>query len=219
MIKWQEKGWIDYLLPQIYWQIGHPTVDFETLARWWANNAYNRAMYVGQAVYKSEAASTVKEWTQAEELPKQIKILRSLPGINGSAFYSSKHFKRDLFGFQDTLMIFDYKRQSIVPPMKWLDSIPPMPVSKIKKSGKKVKWKTEDVTDEMNRPAQFVIYSYEKGADFDCENPLFLWQIARDQKIKFSRLNRKRKKYEIRVSVLDRLNNESELSKAVKMKL
>jgi len=219
VIKWQEKGWIDYLLPQLYWQIGHPTVDFETLAHWWANNAHNRAMYIGHAVYKSEATSPVKEWTRPEELPKQIKLLRSIQGIDGSAFYSSKHFKRDLFGFQDSLINRDYKRQTIVPPMKWLDSIPPMPVSKIKKSGKKVKWKTEDCMDEMNRPAQFVIYGCEKGANFDYENPEFLWQISKDHKIKFKRSNRKKKKYEIRVSVLDRLNNESQLSKAVKIKL
>ena len=36
VIKWQEKGWIDYLLPQIYWQVGHPQADFKMLANWFA---------------------------------------------------------------------------------------------------------------------------------------------------------------------------------------
>ena len=59
ILKWQKNGWIDYCLPQLYWQIGHPSVDFLTLSKWWAGHAYNRAMYIGQAVYKLEANSTV----------------------------------------------------------------------------------------------------------------------------------------------------------------
>ncbi|MBN1820405.1 MAG: family 10 glycosylhydrolase, partial [Prolixibacteraceae bacterium] len=53
VIKWQKKGWIDYLLPQLYWQIGHPTVDFKHLAEWWKDHTYGRAMYIGQGVYKT----------------------------------------------------------------------------------------------------------------------------------------------------------------------
>lgn len=219
VIKWQEKGWIDYLLPQIYWQIGHPTVDFETLANWWAQHSYNRAMYVGQAVYKVETGSTVREWATPGELPKQVGLLRSIPGINGSAFYSSKHFQRDLFGFQDSLTTNLYRKPAIVPPMLWLDRIPPAPVSTIKKSGKKVKWKTKETSDEMNKPVQFVVYGCEKGKGFDPEAASFIWGLSKDHEIKFVRSGNKRKKYEIRISVLDRLNNESKLSKPVILKL
>ena len=28
---WVNNGWIDYCVPQIYWQIGHPTADYQTL--------------------------------------------------------------------------------------------------------------------------------------------------------------------------------------------
>ena len=48
VIKWQEKGWIDYLLPQLYWQIGHSSVDFEILANWWKDYAYGRAIRLKQ---------------------------------------------------------------------------------------------------------------------------------------------------------------------------
>ncbi len=139
VIKWQEKGWIDYLLPQIYWQIGHPSVDFETLVDWWKNHGYGRAMYIGQAIYKVDKNSLVKEWTNPDELPRQINYLRGFPEIGGSAFYSSKHFLRDLIGFQDSLLNGFYKYPALVPPMKWIDSIPPQPVLKIKRRGKKDK--------------------------------------------------------------------------------
>ncbi|MCF6332888.1 MAG: family 10 glycosylhydrolase [Draconibacterium sp.] len=219
VIKWQEKGWIDYLLPQIYWQIGHPTVDFEMLANWWKNQTYNRAMYIGHAVYKIDQASATKAWTMPDELPKQIELLRTIPEIQGSAFYSSKHFNRYLLGFQDSLRLSLYKNPAIVPAMNWIDSISPQPVRKIKKSGKKVKWEIAKTTNEMDQANLFVIYLNEVGVEINAENGKFIHKIIRNNEFKFSKINKKRKKYEVRVSVLDRLNNESELSKAVFLKL
>lgn len=219
VIKWQEKGWIDYLIPQIYWQIGHPDVGFELLAHWWKNHAYNRAMYIGHAVYKSEKTSATKAWTMQKELPEQIKLLREIPGVNGSAFYSSKHFNRDLMGFQDSLKLSLYKRPAIVPPMPWLDNVPPLPVSKIKKSGKKVKWKVKKTDNNTDKPRQYIVYLNEKGIPFNAEDSGFILSTVRETECRFVRSNPKRKKYEVRVSVLDCLNNESKPSRPVKLKL
>ena len=207
------------MLPQLYWQIGHPLVDFELLSNWWKNHAYHRAMYVGHGVYKSDSTSVTVEWTKPDELPKQIKLLRTIPEINGSAFYSSKHFNRDLMGFQDSLTLNLYKNPAIIPPMEWLDNTPPQALSKIRKSGKKVKWKVINTSIELDKPKQFVIYLNEVGTEFNLENGNFIHEIIREKKFKFLKRNKKRKKYEVRISVLDRLNNESELSKPVILKL
>ncbi len=219
VIKWQEKGWIDYLLPQLYWQIGHPSVDFKLLANWWKDHAYGRAMYIGEAAYKIDINSTVKEWTLPDEMPKQLKLLRSIPGIAGSAFYSSVHFLRDLMGFQDSLRNDFYRKQSIVPPMKWIDSNPPAPVVKIKKRRRKLKWETVEATSVMDQPNLFVIYENEEGKAFESKDAAQIIGIIKDHQIKLGKMNRKKKKYEIRVSVLDRLNNESEVSSPVIVKL
>ena len=215
IIKWLENGWIDYCIPQIYWQIGHPQVDFEMLANWCKNNAFGRTMYVGHAVYKSETTSTVMEWRQPGELPRQIELLRRIPEIEGSAFYSSNHFSRNLMGFQDSLKRKLYKSPALIPPMPWIDNVPPLPVLKIKKSGTKIKWKVEKAKNEMDKPYRYLIYINEMNSNspghFFIQNNL--------TECKFERVNKKRKKYEVRVSALDRLNNESELSKPVKIKL
>ena len=219
VIKWQEKGWIDYLLPQLYWQIGHPLVDFELLANWWKLHVYQRGMYIGHGVYKSDAASSTLEWTLPEQLPQQINLLRNIPEIGGSAFYSSKHFRRDLMGFQDSLKTNLYKQPAIVPPMPWLDDSPPAAVQRLRKSWGKIRWKVPKVNDELNKPKKFVIYLSEKGKPFDMDNPEFLHKIIHDEKIKLERINRKKKKYEVRISALDRLNNESEPSEPVTIRL
>jgi len=219
VIKWQRNGWIDYLLPQIYWQIGHPQADFKMLANWWNDHAYGKAIYIGHAVYKIEAGSNTPAWTKPFEIPNQIRMIRSIPGIEGSAFYSAKHFNRDLFGLQDSLTNTLYRKPAIVPPMRWIDNTPPQPVKRIRKCGKKVKWKTEKADRMMDKPNLFVIYGNEVGTEFNAENPNCFWGIVKEEKLKFAPVNDKKKKYEVRISVLDRLNNESEVSKAVKLKL
>lgn len=219
IIKWQKEGWIDYTLPQLYWQIGHPDVDFQLLATWWKDHAYGRAMYIGQAPYKVDSTSQTKEWTEPDQLPKQIRILRSIPEIQGSSFYSSKWFRGDLLGFQDSLKLNYYKSPAVVPPMPWLDNKAPQPLVKIKKWGKKIKWIPADSQIEMDKAWIYMLYLNEVGEKFDPNNSKFIYTLTKGQEIKFNRINRKKKKYELRISVLDRLSNESQLSVPIKIKL
>ncbi len=50
--KWLMEGWVDYLVPQLYWNIGNPNADYKTLAEWWSKNSFGRNIYIGQAIYK-----------------------------------------------------------------------------------------------------------------------------------------------------------------------
>ncbi|HEX6913854.1 MAG TPA: family 10 glycosylhydrolase, partial [Chitinophagaceae bacterium] len=49
---WLEKGWIDYVTPQLYWQIGHRLADYETLLDWWSRNSFGRQLYIGHGIYR-----------------------------------------------------------------------------------------------------------------------------------------------------------------------
>jgi hypothetical protein len=152
-------------------------------------------------------------------MPAQIRMVRSIPELDGSAFYSAKHFNRDLLGLQDSLTTTLYRKPAIIPPMTWMDNTPPQPVKRISKLGKKVKWKTEKAERVMDKPNLFVIYGNEAGTEFSSENPNCFWGVVKVDELKFAPVNDKKKKYEIRISVLDRLNNESIPSKPVKLKL
>jgi uncharacterized lipoprotein YddW (UPF0748 family) len=220
ILKWQKNGWIDYCLPQLYWQIGHQSVDFVTLSKWWAEHAYNRAMYIGQAVYKLEANSTIQEWKDPDQLVKQIQIIRQIPSLGGSAFYSSVHFKRDLFGFDQSLRDKLYKFPALVPPMPWIDNKAPEPPTHFKKRGHKLKWKSVEPENEMDKTAAYVIYLNEVGQKFEAKNPENIFTITKHKSIEFKPNSRKlQRKYEIRVSAVDRLHNESETSKVNVIKL
>ena len=220
ILKWQKNGWIDYCLPQLYWQIGHPSVDFLTLSKWWAAHAYNRAMYIGQAVYKLEANSTIPEWKDPEQLVRQIQVVRQIPQLGGSAFYSSVQFKRDLFGFDQSLRNKLYKFPALVPQMPWIDKIAPEPPTHFKKRGHKLKWKPAKTENEMDKAKDYLVYMNPVGKQFDAKNPENIFTIIKHKSIVFKPNSRKlQRKYEIRISALDRLHNESEISKVKVIKL
>jgi len=220
ILKWQKNGWIDYCLPQLYWQIGHKSVDFVTLSKWWAAHSYNRAMYIGHAVYKLEANSTIPEWKDPNQLINQMNVIRQIPQLGGSAFYSSIHFKRDLFGFTEALQQSEYKYAALVPTMPWIDDKAPKQPGKINKRGDKLKWKQDKATNEMDKVVGYAIYLNLLGKPFDVNNPENIFTITREPHIVFKPNSRKlRRKYEIRVSALDRLHNESAVSKVKVMKL
>lgn len=220
ILKWQKNDWIDYCLPQLYWQIGHSSVDFLTLSKWWAAHAYNRAMYIGHAVYKLEANSAIPEWRDPDQLVKQIQITRQIPELGGSAFYSSVHFKRDLFGFEKTLQEKLYKYPAIVPQMPWIDNKAPEAPSRFRKRGHKLKWNAPETTVEMDKAAGYVVYLNPVGQKFDFRDAKNIFTVTRNKSIVFKPNSRKlRIKYEIRVSTLDRLHNESGLTKVKVIKL
>ncbi len=218
ILKWQQNGWIDYVLPQLYWQIGHPSVNFELLCHWWSQNRFNRDLYIGQAVYKAERNSEVPEWRQADQLTRQIRIMRQIEGIKGGALYSAKHLQRDLMGFQDSLQLNLYHYPAIVPPMKWIDSKAPDKPSRLKERNMEIKWKAHRSRKEMDKPVRFVVYKNREGEAFNPDNPASILLITHNQKIRLAKSGGKEEIYQIRVSALDRLNNESKISKPIRVK-
>ena len=45
---WLDEGWVDYTVPQVYWEIGHKAADYATLVEWWARHAAERPLVIGQ---------------------------------------------------------------------------------------------------------------------------------------------------------------------------
>lgn len=120
VLLWTRKGWVDYMAPQLYWEIGHPKVGYETLIEWWSRHAYGRHMYIGHGIYR--ALENNGGWQQRSQLPRQIQLLRRYPTIQGSIYFSSKTFDRNPNGWNDSLRNNYYQSPAAIPPMKWLAS-------------------------------------------------------------------------------------------------
>lgn len=91
-VNWVKQGWVDYITPQIYWNIGYAIADYQKLALWWANVVKDTGveLYVGQAAYRTDADDAASAWYGAAEMSAQFALNRTIPQISGSIFYNYK---------------------------------------------------------------------------------------------------------------------------------
>lgn len=125
ILLWLQKGWIDYVAPQLYWETTHKYVGFNMLLNWWANNTYGRQLYIGHGIYRA-LESRSGSWRNPNEIPSQVKAVRANANVEGSIYFSSATFSRNPNGWCDSLRNNYYKYPALIPPMKWIDSIPPI---------------------------------------------------------------------------------------------
>lgn len=88
---WIKNEWIDYVVPQIYWKIGHSKADYETLVKWWNNEVTgtNVKLYIGQGIYTDDVA---------KEITKQLQLNKTFSNIKGSVFFSLRDLLNDRQG-------------------------------------------------------------------------------------------------------------------------
>lgn len=84
--KWIEEGWLDYVVPQLYWQFDHQSAPFADLVDWWAAlcEANNVDLIIGHGFYRYDDDS----WTNVNELPEQLRYISQYDIIVGSALFS-----------------------------------------------------------------------------------------------------------------------------------
>jgi uncharacterized lipoprotein YddW (UPF0748 family) len=115
ILLWLQKGWIDYVAPQLYWEFGHKAAPYEVLIDWWNDHTYGRNCYIGLAMYRANSNTAWKDKTQ---LPRQIEVLRSKPNIQGMIFFSSKSFNNNPNGWNDSLRLNYFKEPVPLPTIR-----------------------------------------------------------------------------------------------------
>ncbi len=64
-------------------------------------------------------------WKNKNELPNQIKKLRTYPQVEGSIYFSSKTFDKNPNGWNDSLQNNYYHYPALVPAMPWISNAKP----------------------------------------------------------------------------------------------
>ncbi len=216
VLHWQKEGWIDYLMPQLYWREDHPAVGFSTLAYWWNDFSFGRHMYVGLAPYRLDRKSQHPQWRKEKHLLRQIDLIRDLEGLFGFACFSSKHFfRKDLARLNKTLQKEYCQSPALVPEMHWIDAQAPGRPMNLRMEGKTLLWDAPETSDEMDRSRFFAVYRYKPGENTRIKDVTCLVELTGESHINFGE---KVPAGIYRVSGLDRLNNESQLSEALEVK-
>lgn len=104
---WIRNGWIDYVVPQIYWNIGHSAADYKVLIEWWANEVKGTGvdLYIGQGIYKNEVA---------KEITAQLELNKKYPEIKGSMFFTTRDIINNLENCANLIKAY-YAKNPITP--------------------------------------------------------------------------------------------------------
>ncbi|MFI6424821.1 family 10 glycosylhydrolase [Promicromonospora sp. NPDC050880] len=124
--KWVLEGWLDYVNPQIYWQIGLAVADYAALVPWWAEvaAASGTQLYVGEGLYKM----TSGVFTDPEELTNHLdlcrEVSRDVGPVHGNVYYSAVHVPADPQGGMSRVVADHYQHPALIPPMPHLPADP-----------------------------------------------------------------------------------------------
>jgi len=217
--KWVQEGWIDYINPQIYWQIGNRAAAFEKLLDWWSNNTYNRHLYVGQGPYRYYEPRS-PSFKNPSEIPNQLRLIRDNPRAQGSVFFRSLTLVNNANHLADTLKEDFYRYPALPPPMLWLDSVPPNAPQLLsaRQEGKGVmlRWQTPTPSKDGEAVYGYVVYRFQTNERFDLGDPRNIIHIQYDTTPYYMDTNvQPGKSYFYVVTAIDRLKNESERSPTV----
>jgi uncharacterized lipoprotein YddW (UPF0748 family) len=221
ILLWLEKGWIDYVTPQLYWYIGKEIADYAILAKWWNENTYGKQLYIGHGIYRMSQKTKAKAWEGKQEIPRQIELNRSLKNVSGSMFFTTHNFQENPKRISEYLRRKYYKYPALVPEMPYVDSLKPKtPVDFYmfeQKNGYQFVWDMPETNRAEDEQRYFVVYRSKDNKELTKAENIFKLSNEKEFFIK-KRFFLFRTKAKFYITAVDRLNNESLPTKAINLK-
>lgn len=220
VLVWVNNGWVDYNIPQIYWEMGHKAADYTTLVRWWAKNSAHRPLFIGQDVMRTVKARDLQS-PSIHQMAAKMRLQRSFSTIQGSCQWYSTALVQNP-GNYGTMLKQEYHRYpALMPKFTFMDNEAPGKVKKLKpvwtEDGYMLFWTAPKAKNEMDKAVQYVVYRFRKDEKVNLDDATRIVAITRFNYHKLPYENGKTK-YRYVVTALDRLQNEAKpVSKKIKL--
>ena len=88
---WVKEGYIDYIVPQIYWEFGHEIAPFADIADFWVETVKGTKvdLYIGHAAYR---LGNEGEFENPYEIVNQLKYVSQYEEVKGHVFFTYHTF-------------------------------------------------------------------------------------------------------------------------------
>ena len=210
ILLWVNKGWVDYNVPQIYWEIGNRAADYATLLTWWNDHASNRPLYIGEDIER-----TARFQQQADK----HALFAEQEHLAGTVLWYAKAAVDNTGGYADRLREYYWRYPALQPQMPFISKKTPKKPRKVKPM-----WVGDDYVLFWTAPrgsgwereaVEYVVYRFEDGESVNIDDPTHI--VARTAET-FYRLPvvDGTSKVTYVVTALNRMQNES---KPVKVKV
>src|SRR5690554_2999518 len=204
---WVEKGWIDYNLPQLYWERGHAAADYTTLLHWWNANNFEQPLYIGQDLKRS---------IDKNELDTKIRQTREMSFVHGNCYWYGYQILDNFEGVAEMLKTDIHRTKALIPAYTHMHEGRPDAVKKL----------TEVFTEDMHfltwahmkeplnpeTARKFVVYRFQHKQKADIHRAENIVTVTPDNFFVLP-YEGGEKRYTYVVTALDAFGNESKVKK------
>ncbi len=214
VLLWVNNGWLDYCVPQLYWEIGNRAADYKTLITWWNKHAGNRPLYIGEDIERTAKYPDPSN-PRSHQLPAKHKLHQQMNNVKGTVLWYAQTAAENVGNIGHTLRNSYWRYPALPPAMPFLDDKAPKAVRSLKfhwtENGPILSWKAPKAKKWGDVTNRYVIYRFEKGEKIDTKNPAKALKVTYDNFYKVPYVAGK--KYTYVVTGLDRVGNESKAKK------
>ncbi len=131
--RWVREEWLDYVAPQVYWNIGFAPADYAALVPWWSEQVTGTdvQLYIGQATYKVGTSTQAPQWSDPEEMTRHLRFNRDHPQVDGDIYFSAKDVRANRLGHFDLLQAEHYAHPALQPVTAGVPGHRPSPVTRL----------------------------------------------------------------------------------------
>jgi uncharacterized lipoprotein YddW (UPF0748 family) len=103
---WIQNGWIDYIAPQVYWNVNTKAAPYDKVVDWWVHETRGTSvkLYIGQAAYK--LGTTETGWGTADTIINQLDYNQQVGQVTGSIFFRAQTLQKNVLGIADRLQAY-----------------------------------------------------------------------------------------------------------------
>ena len=215
ILLWVNNGWLDYNVPQIYWEIGNKAADYETLINWWSRHASGRPLVIGEDVERTVKYPDPQN-ANSHQLPAKMRLHRQLPAVKGTVLWYAKAAVDNVGNYGTALRNNYWRYPALQPSMPFISDKAPKKVTKVKpiwtSDGYVLFWTAPKGQNWQDEAVKYVVYRFAAGEKVDINDPSKIVAITATTYYKLP-YNDGKQKYTYVVSALNRLQNESKVVK------
>lgn len=213
IVKWIDEDYIDYVVPQIYWEAGNKWCDFDVLEKWWGERATgNTKVFVGHAVFKiNDGKVSGKGWNSRSEMPSQMAKVRKNEKLGGSVFFSYRQFNRDILGLEEYLSTDFYKDKALQQPVRRGEASP-IEIRHIERDGRLLTWQAEGDTSMVRF---YMVFRAPRGESEAMGGNETIYSIVDHPYVYIPSGRGRRQRYAYRIAAVDKFRVIHELSRRV----
>ena len=211
VLLWVNNGWVDYCVPQLYWQIGHKTADYATLIKWWNEHAANRPLYIGEDIERTAKFADLDN-PNSNQMPAKYNLHKQMRHVNGTVLWYAKAAVDNVGNYGQVLRRHYWRYPALQPIMPFIDGKGPHEPKKVKvvkvDNAQVLFWTAPKGSGWKDAPCKYVVYRFDQGEKIDLANPQKIVAITENTFYRLPEGNKGAKQVYV-VTAMDRMNNES----------